>query len=187
MNNSLRPSLLSLLFALSACGGGGGGGVSAPANSAPTALFKQTCVDLTCAFENFSSDRDGDAITSSWAFGDASTVATTSAPSHTYASGGSYSVTLTVTDSRGATGSFVLPVAVTAAPAPAAPHASFRVACATPLECTFTDQSTYDAGSVPQSRTWDFGDNVVESATNPVLHRYTVSAFTTFTDAITLC
>ena len=177
--------VVALLAGLSACGGGGSGPAT-PTNTAPIASFSQTCVDLTCTFGSTSSDTIGDSITSSWTFGDNSSPATTSTTTHAYASGGTYNVTLTVTDSHGATGQLMSTVTVTAPAAPAAPHSSFTVACASPLDCTFTDMSTYDPGSIPQSRTWDFGDNVVVSATNPVAHRYTVSAFTTFITKLTV-
>jgi hypothetical protein len=45
-----------------------------------------------------SSDPDGDPITYSWNFGDGSGLVTDAAPQHTYASYGSYAVTLTVSD-----------------------------------------------------------------------------------------
>jgi PKD repeat protein len=51
-----------------------------------------------------STDPDGDAITYAWTFGDGSTSALAS-PTHAYADNGSYAVTLTVTDPKGATSS----------------------------------------------------------------------------------
>jgi hypothetical protein len=72
-----------------------------PPNSAPTASFSVSCVDLDCSFDgNGSSDPDNDPLVSySWDFGDLSTV-TTLVPTvqHTYAAGGTYPVTLIVND-----------------------------------------------------------------------------------------
>jgi PKD repeat protein len=68
------------------------------------AAFTSTCSDLSCAFDGTaSSDSDG-TIVHTWDFGDGSS-ASGATPSHAYAAAGSYQVTLTVTDDRGATGS----------------------------------------------------------------------------------
>jgi len=56
---------------------------------------------LTCNFTSTSSDPDGSVASYSWTFGDGAT-STAQNPSHTYAAGGTYSVTLRVTDNQGA-------------------------------------------------------------------------------------
>ena len=75
------------------------GQTQAPVNHAPTASFTGGCgTSLTCAFDaSDSADQDGDAITYAWNFGDGQT-GTGKTPSHTYASAGNKSVTLTVSD-----------------------------------------------------------------------------------------
>ena len=77
--------------------------VSAP-NQPPTAAFTPSCTGLTCAFTDQSSDPDGTVASWSWNFGDGQT-ATQQNPSHTYAAGGSYTVTLTVKDNQNASSS----------------------------------------------------------------------------------
>lgn len=67
-----------------------------PENQPPTASFTFSCTDLSCTFTDTSTDDSG--VTSwSWAFGDGAT-STAQNPSHTYAAGGTYTVTLTVDD-----------------------------------------------------------------------------------------
>ena len=83
-------------------GGGGGGGDT---NTSPSASFSHTCVDLACDFDGSgSSDPDGSVVGYAWDFGDGS-AATGATVSHSYASAGSYTVILTVTDDEGATDS----------------------------------------------------------------------------------
>jgi len=77
---------------------------SSEGNIPPTADFSFTTSDLTAAFTDQSTDSDGTIDSRGWDFGDGST-STQQNPSHTYAADGTYTVTLTVTDNGGATGS----------------------------------------------------------------------------------
>ncbi len=84
--------------------------VTAP-NQPPSAAFTSSCPTLTCSFTDQSSDPDGTIATWRWDFGDGSATVSTRNPSHTYGAGGSYTVTLTVTDNQGAQNSVTHPVA----------------------------------------------------------------------------
>ena len=177
----LRALLFLAALGLTACGGGGSGSSAAP-NTAPQANFASVCTDLVCTFTNTSTDPDvGDTLSAySWTFGDSTAALATRDANHTFAVAGSYDVSLTVSDSFGAKGTHVARVTVTApASTGATPHASFLVSCQS-LDCTLTDTSTYDVGSTPQSRLWDFGDGVTLQAASPTTHRYAATTLTTF-------
>jgi subtilisin len=79
------------------------GDSSSPANQSPTAGFTYSCSALACTFDgSSSSDSDGSVVSYAWSFGDGTPVSDVIGPSHTYASPGSYTVSLTVTDDDGA-------------------------------------------------------------------------------------
>ena len=143
-------------------GGGGGGG-----NTAPTAAFSatpaspQTFDDVT--FTNTSSDSDGSIASSSWTFGDGGT-STASSPTHAYANGGTYSVTLTVTDNDGAQTSVSHDVTVTNQ----APTADFSAP-----DVGFPGQAVSFTGSASDpeghlaSYSWSFGDSGMADVLSP--------------------
>jgi chitodextrinase len=90
---------------------GGGGG-----NLPPTASFTFACSDLSCSFDGSgSTDPDGTVVGYSWNFGDGGTASGVTA-NHTYAAGGDFTVSLTVTDDGGATDADSQLVSVTAPP-----------------------------------------------------------------------
>jgi len=139
-------------------------GAPPPPNGAPTADFTSSCQDLACAFNDVSIDEDGSVVGWQWNFGDGSSSSVQS-PSRTYAAGGTYTVTLTVTDNGGATGSVSKQVTATGAGSNAPPTSRFSSSCSS-LTCSFTDQSTDSDGSVA-AWSWSFGDGATSSARSP--------------------
>jgi CSLREA domain-containing protein len=88
----------------------------AAGNTAPTATFTSSCTYLSCSFDaTGSSDPDGSLVAYAWNFGDGTT-GSGPTPTRDYREGGTYTVTLTVTDNQAATGS--TSSSVTPAPVP---------------------------------------------------------------------
>ena len=131
-------------------------------NHPPSAAFSARCAGFECAFSDGSTDADGVVVERRWTFGDGETSTATN-PSHTFAGSGTYTVGLTVTDDRGASGTATRTVSVPAAGSP--PSASFSSACSG-LTCTFTDAST-DPDDDLAGWSWDFGDGSTSTARNP--------------------
>jgi PKD repeat protein len=106
--------IVAFLAAMGVACGGGGGKDGDTANQAPYARFTISCTDLRCSFDGTeSSDPDGSIVAYNWTFGDGGTASGVST-THTYGSAGTRTVTLSVTDDDGATGSQSRSVTVTA-------------------------------------------------------------------------
>jgi PKD repeat protein len=129
-------------------------------NQPPTASFTASCDGLTCLFDSNASRDDIDITTQSWNFGDGSTLNSVQAVvSHTYAVGGTYTVSLTVGDAGGLTNTTTRTVTVTSPDSPPPnqpPVADFTVSCGGNFTCTLDARtSTDDQGIV--SSDWDLG------------------------------
>ncbi len=128
-----------------------------PVSSALQASFTYTCPDLGCQFTDLSTDSTSTVASWQWQFGDGQT-STDQNPLHAYAQGGTYDVTLSVTDEAGASSAVVLPVAVTdPIAAPNSPPAADFTATCTRLSCAFVDASSDPDGRIVWLQ-WNFGD-----------------------------
>ncbi len=142
-----------------------------PPNQPPTAAFTAAATELTASFDGRSSvDTDGAVTAWAWDFGDESPVGTGATTSHTYAAGGTYTVSLTVTDDRGATTTVSNPVSVTAPPPNTAPTAAFS-SSAVDLTASFDASGSRDDDGTVVSYGWDFGDGTTGSGVR-VSHAY---------------
>lgn len=152
--------------------------------AAPTASFTYTCnIFFDCEFTDTSTDPSNDITSWDWSFGDGGSTGAQN-PAHTYAAPGTYTVSLTVTDSGGLTSTTSQQITLIDPGVP--PIASFNYDCVD-ISCLFTDTSTDADGNIV-SWSWDFGDGTSSTEQNPHVHHYEVAGTyvvtLTVTDAI---
>lgn len=133
-------------------------------NSGPTAAFSSSATQLVASFSNTSVN----ATSYLWNFGDGSTPSTVTNPSHTYATDGVYTVTLTATNSCG---SVIVTHTVTVVSIPVAAFAATPAAGCAPHTVQFSNQSSSNAVSF----LWTFpgGSPASSTSANPTV-MYTV-------------
>jgi PKD repeat protein len=113
-------------------------------NAPPVADFSSSCAFLDCLFDSSAAhDPDGTISSYAWTFADDGSTSTEANPSHTYAGGGTFDVTLAVTDDLGAVSSVTksLTVSAQAVPSPVAFVAS-AVSAASNKNATVTVPAT---------------------------------------------
>ncbi len=146
--------------------------------------------EQTIQFTGTATDSDGDAISAwHWNFGDGST-SDVQNPTHRYPNGGTFTVTLTVTDARGVTGSKSKTLTVEGPPN-VPPTAAFTWTPESPAQnqaVTFTStvtDSDQPAGTA-FTYAWDFGDTATSTVANPqhaFVNKQTYTVKLTVTDA----
>ncbi|HUF56702.1 MAG TPA: PKD domain-containing protein [Thermohalobaculum sp.] len=151
-------------------------------NAPPTASFTPSCSELTCSFTDTSTDADGTVVGWSWNFGDENT-STAQNPSHTYAAGGTYTVTLVATDDDGDPSAAAEQDVTAVEPPNAPPTAAFTVSC-TDLSCSFDGSGSSDADGTIVSYAWSFGDGGSSSSAAPT-HTYVAGGTYTVTLVVT--
>lgn len=148
-------------------------------NQPPSAAFRSSCTELRCAFTDASTDADGSVVAWQWSFGDGAT-STEPSPAHTYASSGTYTVQLGVTDDGGGTASTSQTVTVNRAPV-AHPGGPYR----SEASVAFDGSRSQDPdGDTPLTYVWDFGDGTSGTGVRPT-HAYRADGSYTVTVTVT--
>ncbi len=117
------------------------------------------CTPLAVSFTNSSTN----ATSYIWNFGNGLT-STTPNPTHTYTTGGLYTVTLIAITSNGCRDTFTLPYQINIKQSPLANFSQSTTTGCSPLAVTFTNTSTNISGTVWN---WNFGNGATSSLQNP--------------------
>lgn len=155
-------------------------------NQLPTAAFTSSIDNLDASFDGSGSiDPDGTITKYEWNFGD-TTTGLGATPTHTYAAGGNYTVTLKVTDNQGGTSTVSHPVSAVANADPVADFDSTVTHLSAALDAT----GSTDSDGTVQTYAWNFGDTTTGSgATTSHLYAnpgtYTVTLTVTDDDGAT--
>ncbi len=129
-----------------------------------TANITAICGSGTVNFTSTSTSYPNTGVTYLWNFGDG-TSSNAQNPTHAYTSSGSFTVTLTVTNSLGCTDVLSMPNYITVEPAPIANFSASPMVGCVPLTVNFTDLST--ASSPIVSWSWTFTGGGTSNLQNP--------------------
>lgn len=146
--------------------------VPPPANRSPIAVETVgTITNRTVTMVGTgSSDSDGTIVSYDWDWGDGTTHGTGGSATHTYLNPGTYTVRLTVTDDKGATGSQAITVTVSST-SNVAPTASFS-STVTKLSVAFNGSGSTDTDGTIVSYDWDWGDGTAHGSGATPTHVY---------------
>lgn len=158
----------------------------------PSAAFtfapNNQCAGTTINFTN-SSTGTGAFTSYSWTFGDAGTSSSAS-PTHVYSAGGSYNVTLTISNGAGCTSSVTHTVTVLPTPVAAISGDDGdgdTQYCLSPVDNTTSEDVTFfNSSTGAVSYTWNYGDgssSFTTGSTASIVHTY--NSYGTFTVTMT--
>ncbi|MFQ5607579.1 MAG: PKD domain-containing protein, partial [Candidatus Zixiibacteriota bacterium] len=161
----------------------GGGGNQAPTANA-NGPYGGTVGNAVSFSSTGSSDPDGSIVGYSWDFGDGGS-SNQANPSYAYSAAGTYTVTLTVTDDQGATGTDATTADITGGganqPPTANPNGPYSGTVGNAVSFSSAGSSDPDGSIVGYS--WDFGDGGSSAQANP---SHTYSAAGTYTVSLTV-
>ncbi|MGW8364054.1 S8 family serine peptidase [Streptomyces wedmorensis] len=152
--------------------------------AAPQATFVPDCdrASRACTFD--AALTGGSGLSYSWDFGDGTT-GTGVKPAHTYASYGTYTVRLTVTDSSGRTGRNQTTFRLLAPNHNDKPTAKVSGFCTVNGNCSLNSTGSYDPDGTIASYAWNFGDGTTGTGAE-ISHQFPYDASGTYRTTLTV-
>ncbi|QIG44401.1 PKD domain-containing protein [Nocardioides anomalus] len=161
-------------------------------NTAPSVTFTASCTSFTtCQFNSAgTTDAQGDALRYAWSFGDGGT-STSTAPSRTYNTPGSYAVTLTVTDVWGKAASSTQTVNITEPVTNTKPTAVIASgSCTTFTTCAMSGVGSSDpdtaAGDGVRNYVWRWDDGTPDTTGTTASQSHVYNTAGTYTVTLTV-
>ena len=163
--------------------------LSEPAgNTAPHVEFTTSCASFTVCQTNSAgtADAEGDALKYSWNWGDLSTPTTTASPAHTYATPGTYTIALTVSDVWGKATTVSHDVTITEPASNNAPTAVIASGtCPSFTTCAMSATGSSDpdtaAGDGIRNYVWTWGDGTPDTTGTTASQSHTYNVAGTYT------
>lgn len=168
---TLRIVVSLVLLALLALLLGGCAGNKPPTASITSPADKATLDKKVVEFKGTGTDPEKKAVTYAWDFGDGKGKSTEQNPKYTYEKAGTYTVTLTVTDDKKATGTAKITITVKNG-APTAKISANPTKGQEPLEVQFDGTGSTDPDDKIAKYEWDFGDGTPKSTEAKPKHTY---------------
>ncbi|MFE5909006.1 S8 family serine peptidase [Streptomyces wedmorensis] len=152
--------------------------------AAPQATFVPDCdrAGRACTFD--AALTGGSGLSYNWDFGDGTT-GTGVKPAHTYASYGTYTVRLTVTDSSGRTGRNQTTFRLLAPNHNDKPTAKVSGFCTVNGNCSLNSTGSYDPDGTIASYAWNFGDGTTGTGAE-ISHQFPYDASGTYRTTLTV-
>ncbi|MFD7963421.1 S8 family serine peptidase [Streptomyces zaomyceticus] len=152
--------------------------------AAPQATFVPDCDRATRACSFDAALTGGSGLSYAWDFGDGTT-GTGVKPVHTYASYGTYTVKLTVTDSSGRTGRNQTTFRLLAPNHNDRPTAKVSGFCTVNGHCSLSSEGSYDPDGTLASYAWNFGDGTTGTGAE-ISHAFPYNASGTYRTTLTV-
>ncbi|HVG65192.1 MAG TPA: PKD domain-containing protein [Actinomycetota bacterium] len=161
--------------------------VTAPAgNVAPVASFTTSCSQNVCGFDGrASTDENAPTLTYSWNFGNGRT-GSGPVPTTTYTTANTFTVTLTVRDEYGLTGTTTGTVTIAEPAGNVAPTPVINQPACTALVCNISGVGSADPNTGDTfSYLWNFGDGTPTSTSSAMSHTFPAAGSWTVTLTVT--